>query len=76
MTMWKRLTGATDGKSVDVNMEQVAFLKVDAEGTRMVYVGGRSLDGKGMVMYVKETPDEILKPDKSSTARGDCRSPC
>jgi hypothetical protein len=42
--MWKRLTDA-DGKSVDVNMEQVAFLKIDAEGTRMVYVGCRSHDG-------------------------------
>jgi hypothetical protein len=58
MAHWKRLTG-TAGDQVDVNMDAVAYLHGFKDHTAVCFVGGRSVEGKVMVVSVKEKPDAI-----------------
>jgi len=58
MAHWKRLTG-TDGGQIDVNMDAVAYLHAFKDHTAVCFVGGRSAEGKVMVVSVKEKPDAI-----------------
>ncbi|HUL88532.1 MAG TPA: hypothetical protein VLU23_10165 [Pseudolabrys sp.] len=58
MAHWKRLTG-TDGYPIDVNMDVVAYLHPFKDHTAVCFVGGRSGEGKVMLVSVKETPDMI-----------------
>ncbi len=58
MATWKRLTSA-DREEVDVNMEQVAYMRRygNKNQTTLYFVGGMS--DKPMIIWVKETPDAI-----------------
>jgi hypothetical protein len=58
MAIWKRLTDAS-GSPLDVNLDQVAFLRRAGTVTTIYFVGGET--DQGMTIAVKETPDEILK---------------
>ncbi len=58
MAHWKRLTGM-DGDQMDVNMETVAYLHALKDHTVVCFVGGRSAEGRAMVIGVKETTDAI-----------------
>ena len=56
MAHWKRVTG-TDGYPIDVNMDVVAYLHPFKDHTAICFVGGRSGEGKVMLVSVRETPD-------------------
>jgi hypothetical protein len=58
MAHWKRLTG-TDGDQIDVNMDAVAYLQEFKDRTAIHFVGGVSVEGKAMIVGVKEKPDTI-----------------
>ena len=58
MAHWKRLTG-TDGNPIDVNMDAVAYLRSFKDHTTVCFIGGRSSEGKAMVVGVREMPDTI-----------------
>jgi hypothetical protein len=66
MAIWKRLTGV-DGGAVDVNLDQVAFLRRSGSVSTIYFVGGETDQGRSLTVAVKETPDEILKPGNSSS---------
>ena len=58
MAHWKRLTG-THGDHVDVNMDAVAYLHGLKDHTVICFIGGRSGEGKALVVDVREKPDTI-----------------
>ena len=58
MAYWKRLTG-THGDHVDVNMDAVAYLHGLKDHTVICFIGGRSGEGKALVVDVREKPDII-----------------
>jgi hypothetical protein len=58
MAHWKRLTG-TDGDPIDVNMDVVAYLHPFKDHTAICFIGGRSAEGRAMVVGVREKPDAI-----------------
>ncbi len=60
MAIWKRLTGL-DGGSVDVNLDQVAYIRHTGSVTTVYFAGGETDSGRAMSVGVKETPDEILR---------------
>jgi hypothetical protein len=66
MAIWKRLT-EVDGGSVDVNLDQVAYLKRTENVSRIYFVGGETDQGRSLTVAEKETPDDILNPGKSSS---------
>jgi len=60
MAIWKRLTDSS-GNSLDINLDQVAFLRRTGSVTTIHFVGGETDQESSMTVAVKETPDEILK---------------
>jgi hypothetical protein len=60
MAIWKRLTDSS-GNSLDINLDQVAFLRRTGSVTAIHFVGGETDQESSMTVAVKETPDEILK---------------
>lgn len=66
MAIWKRLTGV-DGGAVDVNLDQVAYLRRTGNVSTIYFVGGGTDQGQSLTVSVKETPDDILKPGNSSS---------
>jgi hypothetical protein len=58
MAHWKRLTG-THGDQVDVNIDAVAYLHGLKDHTVICFIGGRSGEGKALVVDVREKPDTI-----------------
>jgi hypothetical protein len=58
MAHWKRLTGG-DGRPCDVNLDTVAYMVQYEKNTTLFFVGGRSSEGRSLLISVKETPDEI-----------------
>ena len=66
MAIWKRLT-EVDGGAVDVNLDQVAYLKRTGNVSVIYFVGSETDQGRSLSVAVKETPDDILNPAKSSS---------
>jgi hypothetical protein len=66
MAIWKRLT-EVDGGAVDVNLDQVAYLKRTGNVSAIYFVGSETDQGRSFSVTVKETPDDILNPAKSSS---------
>jgi hypothetical protein len=58
MANWKRAT-ESDGTSVDINVDNVAFMNRRGGTTSIYFIGGRSDSGSAPSLSVKETPDEI-----------------
>ena len=62
---WIRLTDATTGHRLHVNMAQATSLERDEEQGTFIYIGQHYDDGNDLVYrsghWVKETPDEILR---------------
>jgi hypothetical protein len=58
MALWKRLTTA-DGRPVDVNIDQVAYVQQLPAGTytELVFAGAKG--DNGLTLSVKETPEAI-----------------
>ena len=61
MATWKRLSLVTDSSvaNVDVNIDCVAFMFRNGDRTDLHFVGGRSDQGREMVISVRETIEEI-----------------
>jgi hypothetical protein len=57
MAIWKRLTEARDKIPVDVNMDQVCYIKPGNGETLLYFPGG--INSQFLVLAVNETPDEI-----------------
>jgi DNA-binding LytR/AlgR family response regulator len=53
MATWKRLTGA-DGKVIDVNMDQVCYVRQHPKHTSIHFVGGRQQN-------VKDKADDMTR---------------
>jgi hypothetical protein len=64
MAIWS-LTGL-DGGSVDVNLDQVAYIRHTGNVSTIYFVGGETDSGRSMSIGVKETPEEILTAGKST----------
>jgi hypothetical protein len=60
------LTGV-DGGTVDVNLDQVAFLRRTDNASTIYFVGAETDQGRSLTVAVKEPPDEILKPGKAAS---------
>jgi 8-oxo-dGTP pyrophosphatase MutT (NUDIX family) len=68
MAHFKRLTD-TDDKSVFVNLENIAFLQREDDLSTIVFVGGRSDEGRILATAVRETPEEVLMKDMTVQVR-------
>lgn len=66
MAFWKRLT-EVDGGAVDVNLDQVAYLRRTGSVSRIYFAGGETDQGRSLTVAVKETPDDILNPGNLSS---------
>jgi hypothetical protein len=64
MAIWKRLT-EVDGGTVDVNLDQAAYLRRAGNVSTIYFVGSETDQGRSLTVTVKETPDDILNPGKS-----------
>ena len=58
MADWKRLTHV-DGTKIDINTDVVAYMHPFNDHTEVFFVGGRNDEGRGLVVSVKEKPDDI-----------------
>jgi hypothetical protein len=61
---WKKLTG-TDGRTYHVNVDHIAFILAQPDGSSWINFAGRGDQSIGMIV-VRATPAEILGGAASS----------